>query len=56
MRIVDVGDDETANVSLQALVPLDRTILAGAPSRWEAVIRNDSTANALGRQGDPARR
>ena len=42
VRIVDVGDDEAANVSLQALVPLDRTILAGAPSRWEAVIRNDS--------------
>jgi Aerotolerance regulator N-terminal len=42
VRIVDLGEDETVNVSLQALVPLDRTILAGAPSRWEAVIRNDS--------------
>ncbi len=27
---------------LQALVATDRTILAGAPSAWEAVIRNDS--------------
>jgi hypothetical protein len=43
VRIVDVGDDEASNVSLEALVPLDRTILAGTPSRWEAVIRNDST-------------
>jgi hypothetical protein len=40
---VDVGDDETANVALQALVPLDRTVLAGAESRWEATIRNDSS-------------
>jgi hypothetical protein len=42
VRIVDVGADSVANVSLQALVSLDRTILSGAESRWEAVIRNDS--------------
>jgi hypothetical protein len=42
VRVVDVGADETANVSLQTLLPLDRTILAGAESGWEAVIRNDS--------------
>jgi Aerotolerance regulator N-terminal len=42
VRVVDLGDDETANVALERLVPLDRTILAGTPSRWEAVIRNDS--------------
>jgi len=42
VRIVDVGADEVANVSFQALVPLDRTILSGADSRWEALIRNDS--------------
>jgi hypothetical protein len=42
VRVVDVGSDAVANVALQALVPLDRTILAGAESRWEAVIRNDS--------------
>jgi hypothetical protein len=42
VRIVDVGSDETGNVSLQGLVATDRTILAGAASTWEAVIRNDS--------------
>ena len=42
LRVVDVGSDDSANVALQALEPLDRTILAGAESRWEAVIRNDS--------------
>jgi hypothetical protein len=42
VRIVDVGDEEATNLALQGLVPLDRTILAGAASRWEAVIRNDS--------------
>ncbi len=43
LRIVDVGEDDPANVSIQALLPLDRTVLSGATSRWEAVIRNDST-------------
>ena len=42
VRIVDTGADQTGNVALQALLPVDRTILAGAESRWEAVIRNDS--------------
>jgi hypothetical protein len=42
VRIVDVGADDSSNVALQGIVPLDRTILAGAESRWEAVIRNDS--------------
>jgi hypothetical protein len=42
VRVVDVGADEVSNVALIALVPLDRTILAGAESRWEAVVRNDS--------------
>jgi hypothetical protein len=42
VRIVDLGDDETSNIVLEALVPLDRTILSGAASRWEAVIRNGS--------------
>jgi hypothetical protein len=43
VRLVDVGADEVGNISVQGLLPLDRTILAGAESRWEAVIRNDST-------------
>jgi hypothetical protein len=42
VRIVDVGSDDTRNVSLEGLVATDRTILAGAPSNWDAVIRNDS--------------
>ena len=42
VRFVDVGGHETANVSLQSLRPLDRTVLAGAESRWEAEVRNDS--------------
>jgi hypothetical protein len=42
VRMVDVGADETSNVALESLVPLDRTILAGAESRWEARIRNAS--------------
>lgn len=42
VRVVDVGSDEATNVSLQSLVATDRTVLAGASSSWEAVIRNDS--------------
>jgi hypothetical protein len=42
LRVVDVGADETANISLESLTPLDRTILAGAESRWEALVRNAS--------------
>ena len=42
VRVVDVGAAEVANVALEALNPLDRTILAAAESHWEAVIRNDS--------------
>ena len=42
VRIFDVGADDAANVALLGINPLDRTILAGAESRWEAVIRNDS--------------
>ena len=43
VRLVDVGDEETRNVSLQSLLPVDRTVLAGAESRWEALVRNDSS-------------
>jgi hypothetical protein len=42
VRVVDVGDDESGNLALLALVPLDRAILAGAETHWEATIRNDS--------------
>ncbi|MGC8639893.1 MAG: BatA domain-containing protein [Isosphaeraceae bacterium] len=42
VRIVDVGEDEVGNVALLALVSLERTILAGVETHWEATIRNDS--------------
>ena len=42
VRVVDVGSDETGNVALDALIPLDRTVLAAAETHWEAVVRNDS--------------
>jgi hypothetical protein len=48
VRILDVGADETTNVSLLALVPTDRTILAGAPSAWEALVKNDSPRTISG--------
>jgi hypothetical protein len=42
VRVVDVGDVGVTNVALESLLPLDRTILAGTETRWEATIRNDS--------------
>jgi hypothetical protein len=42
VRVVDVGEDSTANVALVSMTPLDRTILASAETHWEAVVRNDS--------------
>jgi len=42
VRVVDVGADEVANVALESLLPMDRTILAAAETHWEATIRNDS--------------
>ncbi len=42
VRVVDVGEEGSSNVAIESLVPLDRTVLASAESRWEAVIRNDS--------------
>jgi hypothetical protein len=48
VRIVDVGAEEVANVSLEALLPLDRTVLAGTESAWDAVIKNDSSRTLAG--------
>ncbi|APW59515.1 BatA domain-containing protein [Paludisphaera borealis] len=48
VRVVDVGVPEAANVALESIVPVDRTVLAGAPSAWEAVIRNDSPRTLVG--------
>jgi hypothetical protein len=42
VRVVDVGGDEVGNIALLALVPLERAILAGTETHWEATIRNDS--------------
>ncbi len=36
------GRTRSANVALEVLTPLDRTILAAAETHWEALIRNDS--------------
>jgi hypothetical protein len=51
VRVVDVGHDESANVALESLAPLDRSVLAGAESRWEATVRNDSTRALSGLKG-----
>jgi hypothetical protein len=48
LRLVDVGDDETRNLSLESLLPVDRTVLAGAESRWEALVKNDSSRSLSG--------
>jgi hypothetical protein len=48
VRVVDVGEDEAANLALESLTPLDRSVLAGAESHWEAVIRNASPRSASG--------
>ena len=42
VRVVDVGADEVTNVALEGFAPLDRTVLAGAETHWEAQVRNDS--------------
>jgi len=48
LRLVDVAADDIANIAIQALLPLDRTILAGTESAWEAVIHNDSARTLTG--------
>ncbi len=48
VRLVDTGDDETRNLSLESLLPVDRTVLAGAESRWEALVKNDSPRSLSG--------
>ena len=54
VRIVDVGSDEAANVSLQGLVPSDRTILAGLrPPALESAHSQRLAAHARQYQGHP---
>ena len=42
------GADDAANVAVEALAPVDRTVLAGAESRWEATVRNDTDRTLSG--------
>jgi hypothetical protein len=51
LRVVDVGSDEGSNIAVESLTPLDRTVLAGAEGRFEAVIRNDSPHLFSGAKG-----
>jgi len=48
LRILDIGEEATSNVALQALEPLDRTALAGVATRWRAEVRNASTGTLSG--------
>jgi len=48
VRVLDVGAPESDNVVLESILPVDRTVLAGTPSAWEAVIRNDSPRTLVG--------
>src|SRR5262249_17443901 len=44
LRVFDVGVPETDNVALLGLEQIDRLALAGAPTRFEAELRNNTTA------------
>jgi Aerotolerance regulator N-terminal len=48
LRIFDVGSDKTESVSLVDLRQVDRVSLSGAPTRWEAVIRNQTSRELEG--------
>ena len=48
LRVVDVGQDDAVNISIRGLDPLDRTILAGVESHWEAELRNMSSGTLAG--------
>ncbi len=46
--VVDLGDGENENLVLEALAPLDKTLIAGVPARFEASVRNRSDRAAGG--------
>ena len=48
LRIFDVGSDKVESVSLVDLRQVDRVSLAGAGTRWEAVIRNQTSQELSG--------
>ena len=51
LRIFDVGSDQTENVAITDLRQIDRVSLAGAPTRYEAVIRNQTGQDLSGVEG-----
>jgi hypothetical protein len=48
LRILDVGSGNIENVSLSELKQIDRVSLAGAPTRYEATVRNHSPQDLEG--------
>jgi hypothetical protein len=48
LRIFDVGSEQIENVALAELRQVDRVSLAGAPTRYEAVIRNQTSQDLSG--------
>jgi hypothetical protein len=48
LRILDVGSDKVENVALTELEQVDRVSLAGAPTRYEATIRNQTPQDLQG--------
>ncbi len=48
LRIFDVGSDKTESVSLLDLRQVDRVSLTGAATRWEAVVRNQTSHDLEG--------
>ena len=48
LRVFDVGAADTTNVALVSLNQVDRLALAGAPTRFEAQVRNDTGGELSG--------
>lgn len=48
LRVFDVGSPRDDNVSLDALRPVERLALVGAPLRFEAEVRNDGNRELAG--------
>jgi hypothetical protein len=48
LRVFDVGVPQTTNAALVSLRQVDRLALAGAPTRFEAEVRNDSLGELAG--------
>ncbi len=48
LRVFDVGAPQTSNLALTELAQLDRLALAGTPTRFEALVHNDTTGELAG--------